>query len=83
MDDSALRMTKLERKQRNFQRILMKKKVDCKTQHFYILLAFLLINISFLIAVSIYCYQITYRTKQKHLLWFRISNNEFRQVLYW
>ena len=32
----------------------------CKTQNFYILLAFLLIAIVLLIAVSIYCYLIKY-----------------------
>ena len=32
------------------------KKATCKTQNFYILLAFLLITIAILIAVSIYCY---------------------------
>ena len=36
------------------------KKVTCKTQNFYILLAFLLITIVLLIAVSIYCYLIKY-----------------------
>ena len=35
------------------------KKATCKTQNFYIfILAFLLITIEFLIAVSIYCYLI-------------------------
>ena len=42
-----------------------KKKVTCKTQNFYILLAFLLITIALLIAVSIYCYLIKYQAKQK------------------
>ena len=45
----------------------------CKKQSFYILLAFLLISIALLIAVSIYCYLIKYQAKQKHLL---------REVLY-
>ena len=42
------------------------KKVTCKTQDFYILLTFLLITIALLIAVSIYCYLIKYRAKEKH-----------------
>ena len=42
------------------------KKAACKTQNFYILLAFLLISIALLIAVSIYCYLIKYQAKQKH-----------------
>ena len=37
------------------------KEVTCKTQSFYILLAFLLITIVLLIAVSIYCYLIKYQ----------------------
>ena len=45
---------------------LNKKKVTCKMQSFYILLAFLLITIALLIAVSIYCYLIKYQ--RKHLL---------------
>ena len=44
------------------------KNVTCKTQNFYFLLAFLLITIALLIAVSIYCYPIKYRAKQKHLI---------------
>ena len=43
------------------------------------LLAFLSIIIALLIAVSIYCYLIKYRAKQKHLLPFHDTNNE---VLY-
>ena len=38
------------------------KKVTCKTQNFYILFALLLIAITLLIAVSIYCYVIKYQT---------------------
>ena len=34
------------------------------------------------IAVSIYCYLIKYRAKQKHLLPFHVTNNELREVLY-
>ena len=37
-------------------------------QKFYILLAFLLITIALLISVSIYCYLIKYRAKQKKRL---------------
>ena len=36
-------------------------KATCKTQSFYILLAFLLITIVLLIVVSIYCYLIKYQ----------------------
>ena len=60
----------------------MKKNITCRTQNFYILLAFLLITIALLIAVSIYCYLIKYRAKGKHLLKFHDTNNELREVLY-
>ena len=56
------------------------KKATCKTQNFYILLAFLLITIALLIAVSVYCYLIKDRAKQ--LLLFHCTNNELREVLY-
>ena len=44
------------------------KKVTCKTKNLYIFLAFLLITIALLMAVSIYCYLTKYWSKQKHLL---------------
>ena len=59
----------------------MKRKI-CKTHNLYILLAFLLITIALLIAVSMYSYFIKYRGKQKHLLPFHNTNNELREVLY-
>ena len=36
------------------------KNITCKTHNFYILIAFLLITIALLMAVSIYCYLIKY-----------------------
>ena len=48
-----------------------KRNVACKTQSFYILLTILLITITLLIAVSIYCYLIKYLANRKHLLPFR------------
>ena len=49
-----------------------------KTQNSYILLAFLLITIALLIAVSIYCYLIKYQAVQKHLLPFCFTNNKLK-----
>ena len=46
----------------------MKKKAACKTQNFYILLAFLLITVALLTPISIYGYLIKYQARQKHLL---------------
>ena len=59
------------------------KKATCKTKNFSILLAFLLITIALLTAVSIYCYVIKYWAKQKHLLPFYVTNNKFKGFLYW
>ena len=52
------------------------KSMTFKTQNFYILLAFLWLTISLLIAVSIYCYLIKYQGKYKYLLTFHVKNNE-------
>ena len=54
----------------------MKKNTVCNTKNFYVLLAFLLISIVFLIAASTYCYLIKYQVKQKHLLPFYITNDK-------
>ena len=58
------------------------KKATCKTQNLYILLAFLLITIELLIAVSIFCYFIKYQAKQKYLLPFHVTNNELKEIMY-
>ena len=49
------------------------KQTTCKTQNFCILLAFLLITIALLIAVSIYCYLIKYQAKQNDLFPFHVT----------
>ena len=60
----------------------MKRKQPVKRKNLYILLVFLLIIIALLIAVSIYCYLIKYRAKQKHFLPFHVTNNESKQVIF-
>ena len=80
MDDSAIicdQIIELYYEETNFNG----KKATCKTQKFYTLLAFLLITIAFLIAVSIYCYLIKYWAKQKQLLRFHGTNKELRKFL--
>ena len=47
-----------------------------KTNNFYILLAFLLVTIALLIAVSIYCYLIKDKSKQKDLLPYYVTNDK-------
>ena len=54
------------------------KKAICKTQNFYVLFVFLLITITLLTAVSIYCYLIKYLAIQKHLLPFHVTNNKLK-----
>ena len=56
----------------------MKKNITYKTQNLHILLAFLLIPIALLIAVSIYNYLIKYQAKKKHLL--PLHNTKLKQV---
>ena len=41
----------------------------------------LLITIALLTVVSIYCYLIKHRAKQKHLLPFQDTNNELEEIL--
>ena len=57
------------------------KKATCKMQNFYILVEFLLLTIALMIAVSIYCYLMKYRAKQKHLSLCHDTNNQLKQVL--
>ena len=52
---------------------LNERYMTCKTQNFYILLAFSLITVEILIAVSIFCCLVKHRTKQKHLLPFHVT----------
>ena len=61
---------------------LNENKANCESQNFYILLALLLITIALLIAVSIYCYLIKYRAKQRHLLPFNFTNNKLKEIIY-
>ena len=58
------------------------KKVTCKMQSFYILLAVLVITTALFITISIYCYLIKSWAKQKHLLPFHDTNHELKQRLF-
>ena len=48
--------------------------------NFYILPSFLLITMTILIAVSIYCCFLKQRTKQKHLLPYCFTNSKLQEV---
>ena len=56
------------------------RKVTCKTKNFYILLVFLLTTIAFLIAVIIYYYFRKYKSKQKYLLPYYVTNDKLKTV---
>ena len=51
------------------------------SKNVYILLALLLIPIALLIGVSICCYLIKYKSKQKHLLPYYVTNDKLTNVL--
>ena len=53
------------------------KSITCKAQNSYILLAFILITIALLIAVSIYWYLMKYRAKNTFIT---ISRNKFKKI---
>ena len=77
MDDSAIicdEIIKSYDEKKTIPRNFNEKNITCKTQNFYILLAFLLITITLLIAVSTYRYLIKYQAKQKH----KIKTNLYR-----
>ena len=57
------------------------QKTSCKTKHFYILRAFLLITIALLIPVSIWYYLIKYWAKQK--IFITISHHNSKIFLGW
>ena len=58
-----------------------RKKETCKTKNFYTVLTFLLITIVLLITVSIYCYLIKHKAKQKPLLPYYITNDKLINLL--
>ena len=75
MDDSVITSNEIiYAEETNFH----EKNITCKTQNFYILLAFFLTAIALLIAVSIYCYLIKCQAKQKHSLPFH--DTKLKQV---
>ena len=69
----------MTKKQKLFQQILMKIKQSVKRKSLY----FTCICINYCgITVSIYCYLIKYQAKQKYLLPFHTTNNEFKEFMY-
>ena len=72
MDDSMIRCDDIfeEEEIKIITTNFNEKNAICKTQNLYILIAFLLIPIALLMAVSIYSYMIKHKPKQKYLLLF-------------
>ena len=70
----------IEVKAKTITKTFIEKNVLRKTNSFDILLAFFIIRR--LIAVSIYCQLMRYKTKQKHLLPFHVTNNELKEIMY-
>ena len=85
MDDSVIRCDEvIESYNEEIKTIptnFNEKNIICKAQNFDILLAFLLITIVLLVAVSIYCHLIQHQGKPKHLLPF--SRHKMKTNLYW
>ena len=78
MDDSTIICDEVIEEIKTIRTNFNEKKVNCKTQFSFILLAFLLITIALLIAVSI-CYLIKYPAK--HLLPFHDTNNKLNNIV--
>ena len=81
-DDSVITCDEIMEEAKTFITNFNEKNEIFKTKSFYILLAFLLIITALLIAVSIYCYLIKYKAKEKHLLPFYVKNNKSKELLY-
>ena len=58
IDDSVIKCDEIIEETKTVPTNFNEKNATCKTRTFYILLAFWLITITFLIAISIYCYLI-------------------------
>ena len=86
IDDSAITLDEViephDEERETIPTNFNENKAACKTQNVYILLAFSLITLALLMAVSICCYLVKYQAKQKHLLPFHDTNNKLTEVLY-
>ena len=77
--DEIIKTTKISSTETFSSRAFPTKEIST---NFYILLAFLSMTIALFIVVSIYCYLVKYRKKQKHLLPYHVTTNELKEVLY-
>ena len=82
MDDSAIMSNEVIEETKTVPIDFNEEEVACKTKNFCNLLAFSLITIALWIAVSIYCYLIEYRKKEKHLVPFYVTNSKLKKVFY-
>ena len=63
-----------------FQQKPVQQKLFQKKLLYQILLTFLLITIALLIAISIHCYLIKYRSKQKYLLAYHNTSEKLKEI---
>ena len=82
IDDSVNACDKIIEETKTVTTNFDEKNAICKTEKLHLLLVFLSITIALLIAVSIYCYLIKYKSKQKHLLPYYVTNEKLKRVLY-
>ena len=67
MDDSVIKFDEITEETKAIPANFNEQEMVCKTQTFFILLAFFLVTTVFLIAVNIYFYLINHRAKKKNL----------------
>ena len=79
IEDSVITCEEILEETKTVRTNFDERKTTCKTKNLYILLPFLLITIALLVDVSIYCYQIKCRAKQKHLLPYH-GSSKFRKI---
>ena len=60
----------------------IEKNTLCETNNFYISHAFFIFHLPILVVAPINCQLIRYKTKQKHLVLFHVTNNELKEIMY-
>ena len=76
IDDSVIKCDEILEETKTITTNFHEKIHSVKQKKIYISVVFLLITIVLLIAVSIYCYLIKYKSKQKHLLPHYVTNDK-------
>ena len=82
IDNSVITCAEIIEKTKTIHTNFNEKIIMCETKNSYILLMFLLITITLLIAFSVYFCLIKYKAKQNHLLPYYIRNDKLKEVLF-